>query len=115
MDHSDPIIWDFAWQAVPGATKYQLFVISANAPFPLINNSDLASPSYHHEGRGAYVANQNRFGWRWKVRAMVDGAWTQWSDERTFDVEPLDTDEARQTENKSFEARTPENPPRESK
>src|SRR5262249_32222910 len=73
MDHSDPIIWDFAWQAVPGATKYQLFVIGANAPFPLINISDLASPSYHHEGRGAYVANHNRFGWRWKVRAMVDG------------------------------------------
>ena len=31
-----------------------------------------------------------RLGWRWKVRALVEGIWTDWSEERTFEVAPLD-------------------------
>jgi len=33
-----------------------------------------------------------RFGWIWKVRAKINGSWADWSPERTFDVEPLNTD-----------------------
>ena len=30
-------------------------------------------------------------GWRWRVRAMVNGQWTDWSEARTFDLaEPAD-------------------------
>jgi hypothetical protein len=30
--------------------------------------------------------------WYWKVRVYVGGTWHNWSDERVFTVEPVDTD-----------------------
>ena len=43
----------------------------------------LTSSSYRYESKG--YANP-RPGWRWKVRALVNGIWTDWSEERTFEV-----------------------------
>jgi hypothetical protein len=62
-------------------------VTGARATTPIIN-ATLTSSSYRHETKG-YIADQNRLGWRWKVRALVQGIWTDWSEERTFDVAPL--------------------------
>jgi hypothetical protein len=59
------------------------------AAWPLINNSTLTSPSFQFKSTG-YVGEPSLRGWRWKVRALVQGIWTDWSEERTFDVAPLD-------------------------
>jgi thiol-disulfide isomerase/thioredoxin len=91
FDGSDPEIWDFDWSDVPGATAYHLHVIGSKAKFPVIDRSDLPESAFHFEGRG-YIAGHNLPGWRWKVRAKLDGQWGAWSAERTFDVEPPDTD-----------------------
>lgn len=92
LDRRDPIVWEFDWHDVPGASRYHLFVMGASAAFPAIDHSTLIPSSYRHEDRKSYIADRNRDDWRWKVRAMVDGRWTEWSEQRTFDVEPLDTD-----------------------
>ncbi len=87
LDQGRTVVWQFKWSAVPGASNYHLLVIGATATIPLVDRWDLTSPACRHESRG-YVGGPNRFGWRWKVRALVDGVWSPWSETRTFDVEP---------------------------
>lgn len=91
-DTLDAVTWDFDWSDCPRATQYQLFVIHEGAQNPLINDSRITASSYHHERQGSYITNQNRFGWTWRVRAMVDGRWSDWSETRIFAVEPVDSD-----------------------
>ncbi len=87
---TDRIRWDFDWSDVPGATSYHLYAVGPGAESALINEQPSAS-SYAFSGRG-YIVDRNRLGWRWRVRALVKGTWTPWTAERTFDVEPLNTD-----------------------
>ena len=86
----DTINWTFRWKTVPGATGYHLRVSGARATVPLI---DVATSNnmYEHESNG-YISETNRLGWRWRVRAQVKGEWQDWSEEKTFDVEPVNTD-----------------------
>ncbi len=91
-DSADEIVWDFLWADCPGATEYHLYVIGSTASIPIINAEGIADSSFHHVKSGSYITFANRFGWRWKVRALVDGEWGNWSEERSFDVEPVNTD-----------------------
>jgi hypothetical protein len=90
-DFSDEATWHFDWTDCGSPENYHLYVIGQNAVNPAIDRPDLISSSYTVESSG-YIADADRFGWRWRVRAKVDGKWSDWSNERTFDVEPLDTD-----------------------
>lgn len=90
-DKKDYIERYFSWAAVSGAAKYHLYVKHVGAEYPAIDK-EVYSPSYNHEEYGSYIANKNRFNWKWKVRAYVYGMWCDWSEERSFDVEPVNTD-----------------------
>ena len=90
-DGKDYLIRDYDWTDVNRATKYNLYVKHSGSNFPGIDEEILTS-FYHKKEYGSYIANHNRFGWKWKVRAYVDGMWRGWSEERSFDVEPEDTD-----------------------
>jgi hypothetical protein len=87
----NPISWVFQWSEVSNATAYQLRVMGANALVPMIETDPLAANDYVFQG-GGYIIDPNRFGWRWSVRALVNGEWSDWSTEQWFDVEPLNTD-----------------------
>ncbi len=80
----------FTYLPHDGEIDYHLFVIGPTAIYPVIDHT-VAESSYHRVSYG-YIVNRNTHGWRWKVRARIDGEWMPWSPERTFDVEPLDTD-----------------------
>ncbi len=86
------IFWTFIWADVPNATQYHLYVIGATATTPVLDLPNLRATEYISKRTGSYIADQNRRGWRWKVRARVNGQWTAWSEERLFDVEPVNTD-----------------------
>jgi len=90
LDGRDIIEWHFDWSDYPGATKYHLYVIHVGAKYPVINVTTTRS-SYHHISKG-YIINSNRFNWTWKVRAGTKDSWLNWSGERRFNVEPLNTD-----------------------
>jgi hypothetical protein len=96
-DQRDKIAWDFSWNAVQGATGYHLYVIHSGSPIPAIDNGDVTGTLYHYENTG-YISNNNRHDWRWKVRAVGYDSSTgatrygPWSEERSFDVEPVNTD-----------------------
>ena len=91
-DQSDDMIWDFVWSNCPGATQYHLYVYYPGAQIPFIDNPNITDSFYHSICSPCYVAEGNRFGWTWKVRAMIGGQWGEWSDSLTFDVEPLNSD-----------------------
>lgn len=80
------IEWDFDWTTVTGATAYHLYVLGPDATMPKIDNENIGPPPYHFSGPGEYVDDTNLDGWVWMVRAQVDGAWTGWSEVRSFDV-----------------------------
>jgi hypothetical protein len=88
VNQTKVVVWNFAWSAVPGATHYHLHVIGPYARVPLVDIATLTTTSYAREGTG-YVIERNRLRWRWKVRALVGGTWTDWSEERIFHVAPL--------------------------
>ncbi len=95
-DKQDSIIWDFDWTDVPGANVYHLFVMHTGAEYPVINCL-ISSSFYHYVSLSSYIADFNRFNWKWKVRPghMVYGRFNycgEWSEERSFDVEPVNTD-----------------------
>jgi hypothetical protein len=91
IDKSNEIKWYFDWSDVRGASKYHLYVKGATAQYPLINKSNLTTSNYLHKTFG-YIATHNLNNWKWKVRAYVNGSWRAWSSERSFNVEPLNTD-----------------------
>ncbi len=90
-DGKDYFIWDFDWTDVSGATKFNLYVKHSGSKYPVIDE-EIYSSSHQKKGYGGFVANHNRFDWKWKVRAYVGSRWRDWSEERSFDVEPEDTD-----------------------
>lgn len=87
----DAIVWDFDWSDVPGADAYHLYVIGPRAVYPVVDHSALFESAYTDASMG-YIIEENRRGWRWRVRARVGNSWGPWSSERTFDVEALDSD-----------------------
>jgi hypothetical protein len=87
----DERLWEFHWSGCESASRYHLYVIGPGASIPAIDDDRIRDPGYGDRGR-AWVADANRIGWRWRVRARFDDAWGEWSPERTFNVEPLNTD-----------------------
>jgi hypothetical protein len=82
--------WFFDWSDVQGASTYRLFVIGPKASIPVID-LEIASSEYDRS-EYAFILDENRIGWRWKVRALIKGRWTGWTATRVFDAEPLNTD-----------------------
>jgi len=90
-DYSDSIDWAFSWNSFSGATRYQIYVIG---PYPIVNpiiDTIVTSTSFNFSGTG-YITDANRLNWTWRVRAGNDrNEWSVWS-QRSFDVEPVNTD-----------------------
>jgi hypothetical protein len=56
-----------------------------------IDDETLTSCQYTYTERTC-IPPGNDLNWTWKVRALAGGKWSPWSETRTFDVEPVDTD-----------------------
>lgn len=87
-DKPQEVRWEFAWAACPGATQYHLYIENSNARTPMVNVETIRITSYQHISRG-YVADHNLRGWKWKVRAKINGVWGEWSKPEMFKVKPL--------------------------
>lgn len=86
------VVWDFDWSDCVRASEYHLFVTGADAPLPVEDRSGIVQSSFRHLGCGGYILDEHRLNWRWRVRAKTEGVWGDWSGERTFGVEPVNTD-----------------------
>jgi hypothetical protein len=94
-DRQDVVVWHFDWSDCAGAAEYALVVSGASASIPLIAEHAISESLFSHSSCGGYVTGSNRFGWRWWVRARVNGVWGDWSQEANFDVEAVDSDRPR--------------------
>lgn len=90
-NNSNTVNWSFSWLRNPRASYYHIKVYRQGSARPFINEMRVRTNSYTRNKRG-YIINKNRYGWKWKVRAMINGRWTAWSQTRSFSVEPLDKD-----------------------
>jgi len=91
-DGMDPIEFRYVWNSIQGAERYHLYCIGPGALYPITDRTDFTDTVFAGSGTGAYVANPNCVGWTWMVRAKVAGEWSAWSEVRTYDYEPLNTD-----------------------
>src|SRR5262245_386248 len=80
-------VWRFSWSTCPGATRYHLYVIGPGALNPIVNIDTLKATV--HEYWSTHYGITSRQGWSWKVRAHVDGRWSEWSETRSFDVSAI--------------------------
>jgi len=87
-DRSRPRVWEFEWASVEGAKAYQIQVQPSRGKRGPSDVSDLTEPHYRLTARN-FVPNQALRNWHWRVRALVDGNWTDWT-EHTFDVAPAE-------------------------
>jgi len=90
-DKRDNIVWNFDWSDVIDATRYHLYVKGETATIPVIN-IEIRQSFYNIVWKGAYIIERNRFNWKWKVRALIGDRWGDWSEVRSFDVEPVNSD-----------------------
>ncbi len=91
LDHADQLVWEFDWSDCAGASSYHIYVKHGGSASAFIDKDDLGDSSYRHSNNG-YVASSSLAGWTWKVRAKVGTEWGAWSAERSFEVEPPDSD-----------------------
>lgn len=87
----EPVEWRFEWTAVPEASRYHLWVIKSGARLPVINFETIHDSFFNHSADG-FIALQHTDSWIWRVRALVHGEWTAWSEIREFDVEKTNSD-----------------------
>jgi len=85
----------FLWSEPAGRRRvleYQLHVLGPNSTLPAINVRVPGLRYRDRRERCTYVADVNRAGWTWKVRAhFTDGAKSPWSDERSFSYAAMDS------------------------
>lgn len=90
-NRSNGILWEFDWSDCAGAENYEFYLRQRSAQEPQFDRPELTASSFTVlEDR--VVPQESRFAWFWKVRAKVGGTWGDWSPERNFDVEPINTD-----------------------
>lgn len=85
----DSAVWDFDWMDIEGATQYHIYIKYPSAANPAIDKNNITESSFIFASVGTL---KYHYGWTWKVRALVDGIWSDWSETRTFDVEFVNTD-----------------------
>ena len=84
------IEWRFTWETVPGATSYHIYVAHEGANNPVTD--DQTSDNFWNNSQEGFISPGNGTNWKWRVRAYKNGKWYEWSAERTFSVEPVNTD-----------------------
>lgn len=89
-DSSDLVLWSFDWEDCEN-TLYNIFIMSSVDTIPIIDEW-LVNSEYTYMDSSSFIADTNRFGWTWKVRAHADEEDGEWSEEREFSVEAVNTD-----------------------
>jgi peroxiredoxin/outer membrane lipoprotein-sorting protein len=84
--------WEFAWTECSSASEYHLYVIGPRAINPVIDDDNITTNSYRRTFDSGYIVDPNLRGWKWKVRAKVNGEWGEWSKTGTFDVMTVGSD-----------------------
>jgi hypothetical protein len=91
-DRLDVIDWRFRWTPVRDADNYEIFVKHTNSALSPVIDKKVRGTEYRSLRPGSFIADRNRRAWFWRVRAYKQGQPLPWSESRTFDVEPVNSD-----------------------
>lgn len=91
QSQDDDVEWNFNWNDCQNATKYHLYVRDRGRNVPMIDEDNITSSSYSFR-EAMFVPDEAISDWYCRVRAFVNGSWTDWSSEIDFSLEPLNTD-----------------------
>ena len=102
-DQMDNVIWVFDWSDCPGARAYHLHIrqpgaiYTAGDPEYELNlfptDSSYTLVGRDHSSIGYFIPNSNRSNWTWEVNALIENTYYGWSETRTFDIEPVNSDD----------------------
>jgi len=87
----DPLEWNFSWSSCEseGATGYEIEVYEPNASGPLIKEI-VSVPSFAYHSTSTPVTAGP--GWMWRVRAVFESLFGDWTTPENFDVESANSD-----------------------
>ena len=85
------ILWEFHWSECTGAEAYHLYVKQQSVDSPAVDRASLTSTSFTLLDN-RLIPEEGRFGWFWRVQVQLNGVWSDWTPERSFEVEPVNTD-----------------------
>lgn len=85
------IRWEFDWSDCSDAQFYGFYLQQRGTLEPRVDARNLTTSSFTVLESG-FVFEEARTGWFWKVRSRINGVWSNWSPEREFEVEPVNTD-----------------------
>jgi hypothetical protein len=97
----DGIKWDFNWSQSQGANRYEIEILHGEERAIISQATRSHSFSFECSGNsneipGCIIDHSNAEGWHWRVRAgndsHGDSMWSNWSETRPFNVEPLNSD-----------------------
>ena len=83
------ILWEFDWDDCPGADMYSIHLSHSSLEAPFDRDLTISQFSLLED---RVLPDEARIGWTWRVRARVNGVWGNYTADRTFDVERLNTD-----------------------
>jgi hypothetical protein len=98
---NDPIQWDFRWSQVEGANQYEIEILDGQDELVISQTTEAYEFSFEcsdnsNEFPGCVIYASDYRNWHWRVRAgnadHGDILWNDWSETRSFNVEPLNTD-----------------------
>jgi hypothetical protein len=91
--------WNFSWSQVPSAAYYQIQILNGNDMFRRLSEiieSNTWRYSCNSEDQESCNIEDSLDDFSWRVRAgygdKADSIWGEWSEIRSFQVEPLNTD-----------------------
>ena len=97
----DSIKWEFSWFQVQGADQYQIEILNGREELVISQTTEAHEFSYEckdnsNEISGCDIYPSDYQSWHWRVRAgnadHGDIMWSDWSETRPFNIEPLNTD-----------------------
>jgi len=82
------VYWSFSWEPVDGADSYHFQLFAPGDTTPTYDRTNVRYSGLIYVLPYAVVAEEDRYGWTWQVQVEVAGAWSNYSETRSFDVGP---------------------------
>jgi hypothetical protein len=94
--YDDPLVWNFSWTEVSGTASYQILILKDGEEFitDTVSGTDYTYYCFHDSEKipECMLQDPDENTWTWQVRAGGGNTWSEWSEERAFNVDVPEVD-----------------------